>query len=432
MCRRMLVALVCSAATLPAAVTSAAPPPADPVVAAGADGAYAVAVPGLAGRPALAGDSVSFAVEDTARERLFSIASASADGSWRSLYTPPRRRPGTAWTLEASATRVVALRNRPGRIPVCTVGGECSPSSDELIGGSPQGPLTRLFGATERLRPKGSCRRRIAQLGADGSSEDFSVSGERIAYARRVRCMSPRRRGRPQVVVRDLRTGAVRVVRRTAARGVQLAGDYLAFERFGRRRDGTVVVVDRDSGRVAYRAKVQSWYSLGDDGVLAVALFPRCCFRAGRLAWYSPDSPRRHRLANRVAVFSGSPLAYAAGRIAYVRRYDHGGGAALAVTDLQGREQIHASFTAPEQLAAFDFDGVRLAFAHKLYRPDGGRRDDGLASICVGDRILVQSRAPIVEVHPITIPGRIPEAQLPAAAPYRSPAAERPECPYRD
>lgn len=242
-------------------------PPGPPVVAVGQDGAFAAAVPAFAAGPAISGDSVSWVVEDAARERLFAVAAASADGSLRSLYDAPARRPGSARALDASRTRVVAFRSRPNHIQHCVVGGECSPPAGELIAGPPGGALTRFAGATERLSPSGSCRRRIAQL--DGG--DVSVSGERIAYARRVRCMSPRRPGRPQVVVRNLRTGAVRVVGRRAADRVQLAGRFVAFD--APRSAPRIVVLDLRSGRRSYRASMAAvahdsssyWYSLGRD-----------------------------------------------------------------------------------------------------------------------------------------------------------------------
>jgi hypothetical protein len=254
-----------------------------------------------------------------------------------------------------------------------------------------------------------------------------SLSGDRIAYARRVRCLSPRRRGHWQVVVRHLRTGELLVVDRGApAVDVQLAGPYLALERYAGRDEGTTFVVDLRSRRIAYRVPNAEWYSLGADGKLAVTLF-RGLSQIGRLGWYSPQSPRLHRLPNRVSVFSASPLSYAKGRIAYVTR-----GGSLSVTDLRGRARIHARRRTRETLDAFAFDGSRLAFTHTRYRADQGRNDDGLHSICVNDRSLVQASANVVEVHPVTGPGRIPPEQLPSAAPYRSPAAERPECPYRD
>jgi hypothetical protein len=407
-----------------AAGGAAAQQPSDPVVATAPGGAYAVAVPGLAGGPALARDSVAFAVQNMARERLFRVGAASGAG-WRTLYVPPRRPRVFADAIVASSSRVVVLRHRPGRLQTCVVGAECTPSPDDVVGGSTAGPLRRLFGFTERLPRRGSCRHRIAQL-----QGDVSLSGDRIAYARRVRCLAPRRAGRSQVVVRDVDTGAVRVVHRSAAASVQLAGRYLAFAR----GDDDVVVTDLRMGRVAYRAKVRyaDHFSLGADGTLARTLFPeRCCSLAGRLGWHSRRSPRLHRLPNRVAAFSGPPLVYAAGRIAYVGR-DDAGGATLSVTDLSGRSRKHASFQAPEQLESFAFDGARLAFAHTLYRPDQGPADDGLRSICVGDRILVQETASVIEVHPVRAPGRLATASLPLAAPYRSPAHERPECPYRD
>ena len=183
----------------------------DPVVVTAPGGAYAVAVPGFAGGPALAGDSVAFAVQDPARERLFRVGVASASG-WRTLYVAPRRPRLAAGSIAASASRVVVSRHRPGRTQTCVAGGECTPSPDDVLAGSPAESLRRLVGFTERLPSRGSCRRRIAQL-----QDDVSLSGDRIAYARRVRCLAPRRPGRSQVVVRDVATGAVRVVHRGAA-----------------------------------------------------------------------------------------------------------------------------------------------------------------------------------------------------------------------
>jgi hypothetical protein len=425
-----LLLVVCAlAAAGYAAGAAMAQQPGDPVIAAAPGGAYAVAVPGLVGGPVLAADSVAFAVQNTARERLFRVGAASAAG-WRTLYVPPGRPRMFADAIVASASRVVVLRHRAGRVQSCVVGGECTPSPDDVVGGSPAGPLRRLFGYTERLAPRRSCRRRIAQL-----QDDVSLGGDRIAYVRRVRCLAPRRPGRSQVVVRDLRTGAVRVVHRGAAGRVQLAGGFVAIERSGRRRDGPVMVKNVRTGRVAYRAEISyaDHFSLGADGTLARTLFPEeCCSLVGRLGWYSPRSPRLHRLPNRVAIFNGPPLAYGGGRIAYVSRYDGDGSGELSVTDLRGRARDFASFRTPEALEAFSFDGTRLAFAHTRYRPDQGPADDGLPSICVGDRILVQESASVIEVHPVTVPGRLPTASLPLAAPYRSRAHERPECPYRD
>jgi hypothetical protein len=398
------------------ALALAVPPPADPVVATYPDGSYAVAAPAFDPGPVIAGDSVAFAVADHGRDRLFGFRAASADGTWRTLYTAPRNRPGLARSLAASGERVVAVRDST-RVASCVVGGECSPPTGAILGGSARGRLRRIAPATERLPRTASCRRRIAQLESDA----VAVSGARIAYARRLRCLSPRRRGHSQIVVRT--SGNVRVVHRGRASGIQLAGRYLAFEP-ERRRPSPVVVFDLRARRVAYRARVGDWYSLGSDGTLATALFSGVSF-TGRLAWYSPGSPRRHRLPNRVAVFSAAPLVYANGRIAFVRRYD-APGAVLALTDLQGHEQTYARFTAPEELEAFAFDGTRLAFAHTRYRPDQGAADDGLKAICADDQVLVQASATVIEVH--SAPGRVPEAQLPSAAPYRSSVAERPDC----
>jgi hypothetical protein len=374
---------------------------------------------------------VSFAVEDQARERLFSIGQASSDGGSRTLYTAPAKGPGSASLLTASRRRVLFLRYPPRHVQTCEVGGECSPSRAELIGGPASGPLARLFGTTERLEARGSCRRRIAQLRDSGGAEEVSFSGDRIAYSRRVRCLAPRRRGHWQIVVRNLRSGAVRVVRRRGAVDVQLAGDFLAFRPDVRGDEVGATVINLRTGRVAYRAPAAEWYSLGADGKLAVALFPECCSLVGRLGWLSAQQPRFHRLPNRVSIFTASPLSYAEGRIAYVR--SHGAdGYALAVTDLRGNARVHATFPRPLELESFAFDGTRLAFAHTRYRPDQGSADNGLRAICVDDQILVQASATVIETYPVDVPTRLPAGQLPAAEPYRSPAETRPECPYRD
>jgi len=86
----------------------------------------------------------------------------------------------------------------------------------------------------------------------------------------------------------------------------------------------------------------------------------------------------------------------------------------------------------PDRLDSFDFDGSTLAFAHTRYRPDGGSADDGLKPICVGDRIIVQDTATVIEVRPVRDAIRPLGAELPVAPPYRSRWEERPECPYRD
>jgi hypothetical protein len=396
------------------ALALAVPAPADPVVATYPDGSFAVAAPAFEPGPVIAGDSVAFAISDHGRDRLFGFRAASRDGTWRTLYSAPRKRPGFARSLAASSERVVAFRETTRNV-FCVVGGECSPPTGAILSGSVRDRLRRIAPATERLPRTASCSRRIAQLESDA----VAVSGMRIAYARRMRCLSPHRPGHSQVVVRT--GGRVRVIYRGGADGIQLAGRYLAFQP-QRRRPSPSVVFDLRARRVAYRARVGDWYSLGSDGTLVTARFGFS--DTGRLAWFSPGSPRRHRLPNGVAVFSAAPFVYADGRVAFVRRYDQDG-AELAVTDLQGHEQTYASFTAGDELEGFAFDGTQLAFAHSRYRPYEGHADDGLKSICWDDA-LVQASATVIEVH--SAPGRIPEAQLPSAAPYRSSVAERPHC----
>jgi hypothetical protein len=79
------------------------------------------------------------------------------------LHVAPRQPRVFADAIVASASRVVVLPHRVGRVQSCVVGGECTPSPGDVVGTSPAGPpLRRLFGITERLAPRRSCRRRIA------------------------------------------------------------------------------------------------------------------------------------------------------------------------------------------------------------------------------------------------------------------------------
>jgi hypothetical protein len=71
-------------------------------------------------------------------------------------------------------------------------------------------------------------------------------------------------------VVRNLQTGAVRVVGRRSVIDVQLAGDFLAFRPDVRGDEAGATVINLREGRVAYRARPAEWYSLGADGKLAV------------------------------------------------------------------------------------------------------------------------------------------------------------------
>ena len=292
-CVWSFVAAITAACGLAPASASSGKVPSAPVVADTGSGGFAVAVPALAGPPAFAGEAIAFVIEDTSRSRMFSVRLAGPGGVSRQLFTAPRRRAGSASSLGASSSHVVALRTRTGRSPTCAVGGECTPEAGALLAGPVTGPLAPSFRTTERLAPAGSCRRRIAEL-----HDDVSLSGERVAYVQRVRCMEPRRRARSQVVVRDLRTDRIRVVHRGRASRVQLAGRYLAFRR-GSRPGGRVVVRDLRTRRVAYRAEVgwEDYFSLGADGTLVHTNFPEgCCTLTGRIGWYSISSPRAHVL----------------------------------------------------------------------------------------------------------------------------------------
>ena len=123
---------------------------------------------------------------------------------------------------------MVALRSITHTIS-CMLPGECTPVRGTLLAGPADGRLERAVREPERMPDTASCRRRIAQL----DDFDLSVSGARVAYVRRVRCLSAHPRGRTQVVVRNLRTGAVRVVHRGRAQNAQLARPLPRVRRFG-------------------------------------------------------------------------------------------------------------------------------------------------------------------------------------------------------
>jgi hypothetical protein len=133
-----------------------------------------------------------------------------------------------------------------------------------------------------------------------------------------------------------------------------------------------------------------------------------------RLGWYSPQQPRLHRLPNRVSIFAASPLSYADGRIAYVS--SHGAdGYALAVTDLRGNARVHTGFSGPGGARVLRLRRHPARLRATRYRPDQGAADDGLRAICVGDQILVQARATVIETYRVDAPARLAAEQLPAA-----------------
>ena len=393
-----------------------------------ADGGYAVAVPGFGNRVALGGRSLAWTLEDPADERAFGVGQTTDVGVISRPLTLPAKHHAVVGGFSGSRQRL-ALFTSPSR---------ASRGVGHIWAG-PRGGVMRAYAPeNERLPATRSCRRRIAHLGDPGGGQDLTVSGERVAYGREVTCRSAKRRTSWQLVVRNLRTGKTRVLRRAPAGDVQFAGDFVSYRRDVRNDDRRIYVVRASTGRLAYRASltsvikesVDAHYSLGADGTVAVAYFAGLSDK-GRLGWFSPASRRLHKLG-RVAVFSSSPLKYANGRIVYVSRYVSGGDE-LAITTLRGATTTVATFARDEQLDAFDFDGEQIAFAHSKYRPDRGRADDGLPSQCwANDKIRVQARAAIIEVHGVQGASRLAEARLPIATPQRSAADTRPECPYKD
>ena len=380
----------------------------------------------------LAQDSVAWTLEDEADERVFGVGHATAAGVLSRPLTLPAKRHSGVWGF-AGSDRALAIFISPSV-------DQPSPGVGRIWAGSRGGTLRPFVPEIERLRGTRNCARRVARFGEPGGSQELSVSGERVAYTRKVTCRSSKRRARWQLVLRNLRTGKTRLLRRSPAGDVQFAGDFVAYRREVRNDNRRIYVVRASTGKIVYRASLASvvrqsidtHYSLGSDGTVAIAYFTGGIERErGRLAWVSPSSPRLHTLGA-VALYRSSPLKYANGRIVFVKRYD-GNVDELAVTTLRGTTRTLATFTGDEQLDAFDFDGSQIAFAHSKYRPDQGRADDGLPSQCWSDdKTWVQSRAAIVEVHQADSAGRMPAAELPSAAPHRSAVNTRQECPYKD
>jgi hypothetical protein len=345
--------------------------------------AFAVAAPGADLGPVIAGESVVWSTRG-------GHVLHAAGGSPETIFAA--RRDEIMW-LQGSRGRVAAFRDRHRGARVCYAGGACSPPRGDVLGGF---PMRRELRATER---RGRCRANLEE------PADLWLSGDRLIYEERVRCG---RRSRVRLVVRNLRTGNRRVVHRGNTERPQLAGRFAAF--FAGRR---LVVVDVRTRRVAaVRRGIRSyrtWHSLDADGTVALVTFRGLGFH-GRLDWFSPRSPRLHRLRARPSIFSSEPLILAGGRIVFVRDW----GRELAVTDLAGSERAIARFDEPEVLDEFAFDGAQVAWRSSRYRPYSGAADNGLPDTCIDGIPHVLAAAPVIELHPLEAAVRLPAPSEPA------------------
>lgn len=416
----MLLLLLWSSATASAQAAGS-------VVAVGSDGSYAVAAPGLSMGPVLAGGSVVWTTSD-ARSRLLRVEQAGPGRTSETLYATPRRfRDSIALTLAASPTRVVVVRDEDGAAGSCNpLTLRCTIRSDgALLAGEPGKRLRRVVGVAERFRRYRGCRRGTMSIEREVA---LQLSGDVAGYERRVACRDSQRPDLLELVLHDLRTGTRRVVARTRSSdgngAIQLAGRFAAYRSA---HTGRYVVADIRTGAIRYTpVRRGGWDALDEQGTLAGATFRSGSFNAW-LNWTSPTAPWLHRLPVKTSIFSSEPYLIAKRRIAYVRGLGWDG-YELAVTDLRGHAQIVARFERPEELDDFAFDGDRIAWVSSIWRPYAGRQDDGLPYRCDnGIRVLV--RAPVIEVHPIEHPARMPSDRLPQHPVLRDPERTPPFCP---
>lgn len=375
--------------------------------------------------PVLAGSSVVWTTSDP-RSRFLTVEQTDPDGTTKTLYVRPRRfRHYDVTALAASPTRVVALRE--GSIGPCyLLTNRCAVRSNgALLAGEPGKPLRRVVGIEQRFRGYRGCRR--GSMSIDLQVTGLQLSGDWAGYARRVACRDPQRPDRLELVLHNLRTGVRRVIDRTTSledNGMLLLAGRLAAYRSP--AAGKLVVADIRTDAIEYApVHVGGWPSLDVDGTLAGSTGGSSYNEW--LSWTSPKAPSLHRLPVKTSVFSSEPLLIAKHRIASVRRLGWKGHE-LAITDLHGHTQTVARFTRPEELDDFAFNGDRIAWASSTWRPYEGHEDDGLPYRC-DNGLRVLERAPIVEVHPINQPTRIPTEKLPVLPAPRDPAGDPPYCP---
>jgi hypothetical protein len=230
--------------------------------------------------------------------------------------------------------------------------GRVCPQAEDALAGPLAGPFRTLVGA------------RTCSLTTAANS--LALDGGLAAYLE-LDCA----RGRVRVVVRDLARRRRPLVLRDAAvaggccRDVSIAGRYVAWSDA---RGGEVVVFDRVTGRVAYRARIgrgadiDAGFDLQRDGKLAVAYRRNAAAPVSptTVAWFSPRAPRAH-----VLPFPGrdTRVRIADDRIA-LERFLTPTKSALVVTDLAGHARTLARFAPPLRLQSrFDFDGQHIAWA---------------------------------------------------------------------
>jgi hypothetical protein len=158
-----------------------------------------------------------------------------------------------------------------------------------------------------------------------------------------------------------------------AVAGLTAAGDFVAWQQQGARGAGDpIVVYDVASGHTAYTV-VDPALTIGHDqlsvdraGRLAAAIVDPSASTVGPrydLAWYDGTHLQGVPLLGLFA--SGSPIAFAGGRIAFERPLG-GGVTELTLADLAGNTKPVATFhVGTSELVGFDYDGHRTVWAQR-------------------------------------------------------------------
>jgi hypothetical protein len=288
----------------------------------------------LVAGPALAGDRVVWGEQ----QDTLSVLRAWPDSS-------PLWQNATSWfagPLAGSATLVAFSRSYDG----CPgLAGVACPVETQTLAGPPRGSL-RPLGAPERCVAGGPGRR-------------LAVSGALVALLE-LRCD-----GDVETVI--AREGSRVLVERhgVSCCDVSLGGSYLAW------RSGSAVdVLDLRTHRLAYRAEAPpgepiAAFDVQADGKLALLLGPT---RNGRvtLAWRTSGRATLHRLRLRVALQPVGPALRLIGDRVVTEAAEAGGATELVLTDLTGRVNVLARFTASvEQSGAIDATSDRVTWASR-------------------------------------------------------------------
>jgi len=300
-----------------------------------AAGSQLYAADGFLHRPALAGDRVVAAEQRPGRViRLLSAPVAGSAPPTTLLEAAPGRGGPAFVTYAGSPSRVLARRSFEG-------------ASTDIIAGPPLGPLTTL----DACAP------------APEFAPPPAVDGDLAAWAG-ADCLPAKIRIQAGDATRTIDAGgfvhAVAVARPYVA--------WLAMDRSANPIGARLVVHDVTTGQDAYTANVPPATELDvqSDGTAVIATFApvdRACSGGPRaqFVWYSPANPQGTEIP--VGRACEAAVRIAGGRIAFVAA-PAGARRVLSLATLAGgAAQPVARVDSFPPLAAFDFDGTRVAWS---------------------------------------------------------------------